>query len=98
MNLIKEFENGALIIKPEGALDTAAAPQTEKELKADVKRADGVTLDLRNVPYVSSAGLRLILNLHKALKKKGGLTVRNANGSVREVFELTGFSDLLRIE
>ena len=98
MNMEKELAGGVLTVRMEGKLDQISAPQAEKELKAEVKSAKKLVLDLKRLEYLSSAGLRLILKLDKAMKKKEGLTVRNVNSGVMEVFAFTGFTDILRIE
>jgi anti-sigma B factor antagonist len=98
MNMEKELSGGVLTVRMEGKLDQNTAPQAEKELKAEVKSAKKLVLDLKRLEYLSSAGLRLILKLDKAMKKKDGLTVRNVNSGVMEVFAFTGFTDILQIE
>ena len=98
MNMEKELAGGVLTVRMEGKLDQNTAPQAEKELKAEVKSAKKLVLDLKRLEYLSSAGLRLILKLDKAMKKKDGLAVRNVNSGVMEVLAFTGFTDILRIE
>ena len=82
----------------EGRLDTTTAPELEKELKGSLGEADALTLDLEKLEYISSAGLRVLLSAHKEMSKKGGMTVKNPNEIVREVFDVTGFIDILMIE
>ena len=74
------------------------APELEKELNASLDAADTLTLDFADLAYISSAGLRVLLSAHKAMSSKGGMTVTNVNEIVREVFDVTGFVDILNIE
>ena len=94
----KTNENGILTVYMKGRLDTATAPQAESELEADVAAAKELILDMKELRYVSSAGLRLLLKLHKAMSKKDGMRLRNVNESIREILDLTGFTDILHIE
>ncbi len=96
---INKNQNGTkLEIALEGRLDTTTAPELEKELKGCLEGATELTLDLKDLEYISSAGLRVLLSAHKAMSKKGGMKVTHANEIVLEVFEVTGFSDILTIE
>ena len=99
MNMtIQKAQNGSeLLLSLEGRLDTVTAPDLEKELTADYDAADSLTLDLARLEYISSAGLRVLLAAHKVMAHKGGIKITNANDIVREVFEVTGFSDILNI-
>ena len=98
MNITKKLENGVLTVEMEGRLDTGTAPQAEKELEADVAAAQQLVIDMSALQYVSSAGLRLILKLHKTMKEKGGMVVKNVNESIMEIFDMTGFTSILAIE
>ncbi len=98
MNITKKLENGVLTVEMEGRLDTGTAPQAEKELEADVAAAEQLVIDMSALQYVSSAGLRLILKLHKTMKEKGGMVVKNVNESIMEIFDMTGFTSILAIE
>lgn len=98
MNIVKTNESGSLNIALDGRLDTMTAPELEAAVKDELASVDSAVLDLAGLEYVSSAGLRVILSMHKALAAKGGLTVKNPNETVSEVFEVTGFSDILNIE
>ncbi len=82
----------------DGRLDTVTAPELEKEISALLGSIDELILDMEKLEYVSSAGLRVILKTQKALEGKKGLCLRNVCEQVREVFDITGFSDFLRIE
>ena len=96
MTITKEQKGNSLTIALEGRLDTTTAPELEKELKS----LDGVAelkLDFAKLEYISSAGLRVLLAAHKTMSKQGGMKVTNVNEIVQEVFEVTGFSDILTI-
>jgi anti-sigma B factor antagonist len=100
MEIKNQKEGDQLTINLVGRLDTNTAPELEKELETliddSVKTA---ILDLKELDYVSSAGLRVILGLQKQMSgKSGSLTVRGANESIIEVFEMTGFLDILNVE
>ena len=98
MNIIKKENGDALEIALQGRLDTMTAPQLEQELKSCLGGVKELTLDLEGLEYISSAGLRVLLYAHKAMAKKGGMKVKNVNEIVREVFDVTGFADILTIE
>ena len=98
MKITKNVNGNIATIALEGRLDTTTAPDLEKEIKAVIESADALTLDFSKLDYISSAGLRVLLSAHKAMSKKGGMKVVNVNELVREVFDVTGFSDILTIE
>ena len=98
MNINKTIDGSALHISLEGRLDTTTAPQLEAELKQSM---DGVTmleLDFDKLEYLSSAGLRVILAAQKTMNKQGKMIIRHVNETIMEVFEVTGFIDILTIE
>ena len=96
---INKTQNGnALTIALEGRLDTVTSPELEKELKNSLDAAQTLTLDFSKLDYISSAGLRVLLSAHKTMSKKGGMKIANVNEIVKEVFDVTGFSDILTIE
>ena len=86
-----------LEVNLEGRLDTVTAPELEAALAGQTDAAEKLVLDLLKLEYVSSAGLRILLKLHKEFSAKQGMTVKNVNEIVREVFDITGFSDILNI-
>lgn len=96
---IKKTKNGtALTLTIEGRIDTTTAPQLETEIKAE---ADGITelyLDFSGVEYISSAGLRVLLSAQKTMNRQGKMALSHVSEPVMEVFEVTGFSDILTIE
>ena len=98
MTINKKQNGSALEIAIEGRLDTMTAPQLEAELSKSLPEAESLVLDCAGLEYISSAGLRVLLTAHKALSRKGGMTVTHVNEIVQEVFEVTGFSDILNIE
>ena len=98
MTITKELNGTNLKIALEGRLDTMTAPELEAELNKSMAGAESLTLDFSKLDYISSAGLRVLLSAHKAMSAKGGLKVTNVNEIVREVFEVTGFADILTIE
>ena len=98
MTITKAFNGNALTISLEGRLDTMTAPDLENELGSVLQGADSLTLDFSKLDYISSAGLRVLLSAHKAMIAKGGMTITNVNEVVQEVFEVTGFADILTIE
>ena len=97
MTINKKQNGTALEIALEGRLDTTTAPELEKELNA-LGNVNELTLDFGKLEYISSAGLRVLLAAHKIMSRKGGMKVTNVNEIVNEVFEVTGFSDILTIE
>lgn len=98
MKITKKQDGSALVIALEGRLDTTTAPELEAELKTCLDGITDLTLDLTNLDYISSAGLRVLLTAHKTMMKQGQMKVTNASEIVREVFDVTGFSDILNIE
>lgn len=98
MEIKKVTENGVLTTELSGRIDTTTAPALEQELKGSYDGCDSLVLDFAGVEYISSAGLRVLLSAQKVMSKKGGMTVRNVNEDIMEIFEVTGFSDILTIE
>ena len=88
----------ALTLQLEGRLDTTTSPQLEAELSASLDGVTQLTLDLKQLAYLSSAGLRVILGAQKRMNKQGQMVVRHVNETIMEVFEVTGFVDILTIE
>ena len=98
MTILKKQDDKTLYLTLAGHLDTLSAPQLEAELKSSLDGADSLVLDLEGLDYISSAGLRVLLSAHKRMSGKGGMKVTNVNEIVQEVFEVTGFADILTIE
>ena len=98
LNINVKCENGAAILSPEGRLDTVSAPEMEKTVKELLPGLKSLTFDFEKLDYISSAGLRVLLSAQKAMMKQGEMKVRNVNETIAEIFEVTGFSDILNIE
>lgn len=98
MTITKELNGTDLKIALEGRLDTMTAPELEAELNQSLGNVESLTLDFSKLDYISSAGLRVLLSAHKVMSSKGGMKVTNVNEIVREVFDVTGFADVLTIE
>jgi len=97
MKIEKKLNEKTLVIELEGRLDTTTAPQLEAELKNSLDGVTELVFDLGALEYISSAGLRVLLSAFKIMRNKGKMKVTNANELVKEVFEVTGFSDFLPI-
>ena len=95
LNIEKNINAAELNIALSGRLDTTTAPELEKELKASM---DDVTSLMKALEYISSAGLRVLLSAQKVMNKQGKMTVKNVNETIMEIFEVTGFSEILTIE
>lgn len=98
MNVIKKLEDSTLTVLLDGKLDTGTTPQTAEEIEADIGNAEKLVIDMKELKYISSAGLRLLLSLHKRMSQKGGMVIKNVNETNMEIFDFTGFSDILNIE
>ncbi|MBR6351294.1 MAG: STAS domain-containing protein [Firmicutes bacterium] len=98
MTINKIQEGEKLTIALQGRLDTTTAPQLEGELRSSVNGISELVFDLTDLEYVSSAGLRVLLSAQKVMNRQGNMTVRNVSSEVMDVFELTGFSEILNIE
>ena len=98
MTITREQKDRNLNIALEGRLDTLTAPELEAEFVRMLGGADALVLDFSKLEYISSAGLRVLLSAHKAMSPKGGMKIIHVNDIVREVFEVTGFIDILNIE
>lgn len=96
---IEKKQNGTeLEMLLSGRMDTNTAPQFEEEMKNSVEGVKKLILNFENLEYISSAGLRVILSAQKIMNKQGEMIIRNVNEVVSEVFEITGFLDILTIE
>lgn len=98
MTINKNLEGNTLTIALEGRLDTTTAPELEKELKSSLDGVKELVFDFTKLDYISSAGLRVLLSAQKLMSKQGGMKVTHVNEMVMEVFEVTGFNDILTIE
>lgn len=99
MDIKKRLENNELELAIIGRLDTTTAPQLEEELKVSLTpEIKKLVLDFNELEYISSAGLRVLLATQKLMNNQGELLLRNVSAEVNEIFEVTGFSDILTIE
>lgn len=98
MKLTINKNGSALEVNVAERLDTTTAPQFEKELSAQIAGVTDLVLDFAELNYVSSAGLRALLALQKVMNKQGQMVIRHVNENIMEVFEITGFVDILTIE
>ena len=96
---INKIPNGSeLIISLEGRLDTTTAPQLDDELKTALNGVEKLEFDFSKLEYISSAGLRVLLSAQKVMNKQGSMVIKNVNEEIQEIFEVTGFVDILTIE
>ena len=98
LNINKTVENGKAAFSLEGRLDTVTSPSLEAELKSVLDGVSELTLDFGKLEYVSSAGLRVLLDAQTEMNKKGVMKLTHVGETVMEIFEVTGFSDILSIE
>ena len=98
MNINKTQDQNKLTIALEGRLDTLTAPELEACLNESLSGITELVLDFRGLEYISSAGLRVLLSAQKRMNVQGSMVVTGVNETVQEVFEVTGFSDILNIE
>ncbi|MBQ6475387.1 MAG: STAS domain-containing protein [Clostridia bacterium] len=99
LNINKTIEEGKALFALEGRLDTITAPVLEEDLMNSLEGVKDLTLDFEKLDYISSAGLRVLLATQKIMnKEKGEMKVRNLNDTIAEIFELTGFAEILTIE
>ena len=98
MNIETIKNSNALTISLSGRLDTTTAPQLEAALKTALNGIETFVLDFTALEYLSSAGLRVLLAAQKVMNKQGVMIVRNVNDTIREIFDVTGFCDILTIE
>ena len=98
MEIIKNRVDNNLDLALIGRLDTTTAPELEAVVKENVEGVTALTLDFAKLEYISSAGLRILLASQKIMNKQGTMVIRNVNADIMEVFEITGFSDILTVE
>ena len=98
MTIEKTLNGTELTINLIGRLDTTTAPQLEAELKQNISGVEKLVLNFAALEYLSSAGLRVLLAAQKIMNKQGEMIIRNVNETIAEIFEVTGFSDILTIE
>ena len=98
MTITKNHDGDRLTVALEGRLDTSTSPQLEAELRTSVNGVTELVIDLEKLDYVSSAGLRVLLAAQKVMNRQGGMKVTNVKPEIMEIFEVTGFVDILKIE
>lgn len=98
MIINKTASGTSLELALSGRIDTKTAPEFEAEIAASLDGIEHLTIDFSEVSYISSAGLRVMLSAQKRMNKQGDMKVTNVNESVMEIFEVTGFSEILCIE
>lgn len=98
MNINIEKENGINVMKIEGRLDTTTAPELEKAINNEGEALKNLVLDFKGVDYISSAGLRVLLTAQKKMNTQGQMELNNVSESVMDIFEMTGFADILVIK
>lgn len=98
LNINKTTENGNAAFALEGRLDTVTAPELEKEIKSSLDGVTSLVFDFGKLEYISSAGLRVLLSAQKIMNKQGEMKITNVDEPIMEIFDVTGFSDILNIE
>ena len=98
LNINQSIENGNAVFALEGRLDTNTSPELEKELREALPGVSALELDFEKLDYISSAGLRVLLSAQKLMNRQGEMKVKNVNETIMEIFEVTGFTDILTIE
>ena len=98
LNIEKKTNGNTLTVVLSGRLDTTTAPELERELKDSFGGVENLIIDMEALEYISSAGLRVLLSAQKVMNKQGRMTVTHVNETIMEIFEVTGFSDILSIE
>ena len=96
INILKDGEKAVYVL--EGRLDTSTAPQLEEAVNGNISELKDISFDFANLEYISSAGLRVLLSTQKTMNKQGKMVIKNVSEEVMEIFDDTGFSDLLTIE
>ena len=98
LNIEKNAEGNSIEVKLSGRLDTTTAPQLEEVVKGELGGKESLVFDLADLEYISSAGLRVLLSAQKIMNNQGSMVVKNVSEEVNEIFEVTGFSDILTIQ
>lgn len=98
LNISMDTNGSELIVNLDGRLDTSTSSQLESDLKANIDGVSELVFDIKDLQYISSAGLRVLLSAQKIMNKQGSMVIRNSSEEVKEIFDVTGFSDILTIE
>ena len=98
MDIIKNSEGSKLNMALAGRLDTTTSPQLEEALRTSLEGVTELVFDMGQLDYISSAGLRVMLSAQKTMNKQGSMVIRNVKPEIMEIFDVTGFVDILNIE
>ena len=98
LNITKNLDDTKLTVQLEGRLDTTTAPQLEESMKESISDVSELIMDFEKLEYISSAGLRVLLSCQKIMSKQGSMKVVHVSDLIKEIFEVTGFIDILTIE
>ena len=98
LTIEKNLNGSELVVALKGRLDTTTAPELEKELKEALDGISAFVIDMADLEYISSAGLRVLLSAQKTMNKQGTMKIAHVKNAIMEIFEVTGFSDILTIE
>ena len=98
MTIEKNVKGTELTVVISGRLDTTTAPQLDEDFKQNLAGIEKLVLDFTALEYLSSAGLRVLLSAQKTMNKQGEMIIKNVNETITEIFEVTGFIDILTIE
>lgn len=98
LNITKTIDNGTAAIALEGRLDTVTAPQLEAAIQESLAGTSTLLLDFEKLEYISSAGLRVLLSAQKIMSRQGEMKVLHVGETILEIFEVTGFADILTVE
>lgn len=98
MNITMDKNGNSLKVALEGRLDTTISPELESKLEGELNEITDLVFDFEKLEYLSSAGLRVLLAAQKIMNKQGKMVIRNANNTIKEIFEVTGFSNILVVE
>ena len=98
LNITKNIDGKELTFSLEGRLDTTTSPDLENEVKENIEGVESLILDIEGLEYISSAGLRVLLMAQKIMNDQGSMVVKNASEEVKEIFDITGFCDILTLE
>lgn len=98
MEIVKSRNNVTTTVRISGRIDTTTSPELDKELRDSFDKCNELLLDFAEVEYISSAGLRVLLSAQKVMSRKGGMRLRHVSEDIMEIFEVTGFSEILDIE
>lgn len=98
LNINKTIDGDKMVLAMEGRLDTLTSPQLEELIRQIDEGTKELVLDFKELEYISSAGLRVLLAAQKIMNKQGAMKLTNVNDTVNEIFEITGFTDILTLE